>query len=83
MHQFQYRVCSMQNSRITFVNGEWQGHVAPTADDPNEALQSCPAVWDYLRRAGADGWELVSAMDQTQSTEGVPLQMLFLKQELA
>lgn len=75
--QFEYRVCAMQNGRVTFVNGEWQGQVAPTTGDPNQALETCPAVWDYLNKAGQDGWELVSVLNQP--LEDVHLQTLFLK----
>ena len=60
---FDYRVCQVQQSHVTFVNGEWQGHVplsdAAGATDP---FASCPKVWDYLQRVGPDGWELVSAV---------------------
>ena len=75
--QFQYRVCAMQNNRITFVNGEWQGTMAPHIEDPNEALATCPAVWTYLQEAGQAGWELVSTV--TQTVTGVEMQTLFLK----
>ena len=77
--EFVYRVCAMQQNRVTFVNGEWQGTVAPTADDPNLALNSCPSVWDYLQEAGQEGWELVSAIDQRMGETA--MQTLFLKRD--
>jgi hypothetical protein len=75
--QYEYRVCAMQNGRITFVNGEWQGTLSPNTDDPNDALETCPAVWVYLQQAGLEGWELVSALNQPLPE--VQLQTLFLK----
>lgn len=81
MESYEYRVCAVQNSRVTFVNGEWQGTVAPGSDDPNQALETCPPVWSYLQETGQKGWELVSAVNQER--EGLNLQTLFLKRALA
>ena len=78
---YEYRVCAMQNGRVTFVNGQWQGSIAPESDDPNQALDTCPAVWQYLDVAGREGWELVSAINQP--LQDVHLQTLFLKREIA
>lgn len=78
--RFEYRVCYLQNSRVTYVNDEWQGSVLPTAVDPDAALKSCPMVWDYLRLAGLDGWELTGTLSQTADS-GKALQVLFLKRE--
>jgi hypothetical protein len=75
-----YQVCAMQNNRITFVNGEWQGVVGPAGVEPNAALESCPTVWDYLNRSGREGWELVGVLDQP--AEGTHIQTLFLKRRL-
>lgn len=75
--RYEYQVCAMQNGRITFVNGQWQGTIAPGTDNPNQALDTCPTVWHYLQAAGNEGWELVSAMNQP--LEDVHLQTLFLK----
>lgn len=77
--QYEYRVCAMQNGRITFVNGQWQGTIAPGTDDPNEALNTCPVVWAYLQQAGQNGWQLVSAINQP--LEDVHLQTLFLMRD--
>lgn len=76
---FEYQVCAMQNGRITFVNGQWQGTIAPGTEDPNQALETCPVVWHYLQEVGRGGWELVSAINQP--LEDVHLQTLFLKRE--
>ncbi len=78
--QFEYRVCAMQNGRITFVNGEWQGTIPPTSEDPNDALETCPTVWAYLQEAGQKGWELVSALNQPPSQ--IQPQTLFLKRAM-
>lgn len=77
--QYEYRVCAMQNGRITFVNGQWQGTIAPGTEDPNEALNTCPVVWSYLQEAGERGWQLVSAINQPLTD--VQLQTLFLMRE--
>lgn len=59
----EYLVCIVQSGRVTFVNGAWQGTVRLDSGDTQAALDSCPQVWDYLNRAGADGWELVGAVN--------------------
>ena len=79
--KFEYRVCAMQNGRVTFVNGQWLGTIAPGTDDPNQALETCPVVWAYLQQAGEEGWELASAINQP--LQDVQLQTLFLKRELS
>jgi hypothetical protein len=61
-------------ARVTFVNGRWQGKIAPSAERSEEGLNSCPEVWDYLQLIGELGWELVSAVDSAGH-----FQFLFLK----
>ena len=78
---YDYRVCQVQQSHVTFVNGEWQGRVplseAAGASDP---FASCPQVWEYLQRVGPDGWELVAAIaHQIPDRE---YDTLYLKREL-
>ena len=51
---FEYQVCQVQNSRVTFVNGEWQGTGPLDAERDEESLNSCPKVWEYLQHAGTE-----------------------------
>ena len=77
--EFEYQVCRVQFSRVTFVNGSWQGTIKPTEASQDRAMGTCPYVWDYLQQAGQDGWELVAALDH--SFEGNNWQVLFLKRK--
>ena len=77
--RFEYRVCQAQGSRITFVDGKWQGKIAPSPDHEQEAWKTCPEVWDYSRQAGSEGWELVAATAVT--TKESTHQLLYLKRE--
>jgi hypothetical protein len=82
--QFEYLVCQIQYSRVTFANGEWQGSVALSAGDSQAALDSCPQVWDYLNQAGRGGWQLISVAHATITKEAETSQVsyqLFLKRE--
>ncbi|OLE52312.1 MAG: hypothetical protein AUG51_18660 [Acidobacteria bacterium 13_1_20CM_3_53_8] len=83
--RFEYIVCLMQSSRITFVNGEWQGTLPFNSADTQAALDSCPWVWDYLASAGAGGWEMVGAtsigITSRQETSSMSSN-LFLKRPL-
>ena len=78
MQAFEYQVCSAQYGRVTFVNGEWHGRL-PVGEDTSAALESCPNVWDYLREAGRDGWELVSVISHPQPQAEAVQDMLYLK----
>jgi len=69
----------VQQARVTFVNGAWQGRVGPAADNHEAALQSCQNVWDYLEAAGYDGWELTGAV--SHQTEQASYEILYLKRE--
>jgi len=60
--RFEHRVCQVQSSRLTYVNGQWQGRMDPVHAAAGEALASCPFEWDYLATAGEDGWELVAGI---------------------
>ncbi|GAC1446812.1 MAG: hypothetical protein NVSMB56_09060 [Pyrinomonadaceae bacterium] len=62
---YEYLVCQIQTSRVTFVNGVWQRKIDYRNTDPDAARDSCPYIWDYLQDAGLDGWELVAAVNQT------------------
>lgn len=78
--RFDYRTCMVQNARITFVNGRWQGKLPPTSEDATKALNSCPEEWEYLVGCGADGWELVAA---TEANAGAGnYRMLYLRREV-
>jgi hypothetical protein len=77
--RFEYRVCNVQQSRVTFVGGEWTGTVPPSDEDSAAALESCPHVWAYLDGAGYDGWELVGAVGH--QTEHGSYELLYLRRE--
>lgn len=79
---YEYLVCQAQWGHITFVNGEWQGSVDYRTEDHDAAYKSCPEVWEYLNRAGREGWELVGTMTLVNThTEGSSqaTNQLFLK----
>ncbi len=73
-NSFEYQVCEVKDDRVTFVNGMWQGD-RPLEDEerPAESLESCPKVWEYLARAGSEGWELVSAVASFRTVEATGL----------
>ena len=75
----EYRVCTVQNARVTFVGNDWQGRVEPAEGNHDEALNSCPQVWDYLNEQGRYGWELAAAAPQNIGE--VAMQTLYLKRE--
>jgi hypothetical protein len=74
MPQFEYMVCSVQLMHVTFMNGDWQGSLAPNAP---HALESCPTLWEFLEEAGESGWELVSV----DSSGNHDLTTLYLKRQ--
>ncbi len=91
--QFEYLVCRVNFQRVTFVNEAWQGKDVPESERKDDIIESCPAVWEYLQRAGSEGWELVSAVDSSIATpkasatlfkpaDQVPYQLLFLKRQV-
>ena len=80
--RWEYRVWSLQLGKVLWDNGAWTGRVAVNKGSEKEMLESCPAVWDYLNAAGAEGWELVSATPSTVTRQGAhePIaSSLFLK----
>lgn len=79
--RFEYRVCQVQEARVTFVNGKWQGKMDLSPELEQEALKSCSEVWEYLRQAGADGWELAGTASMPIKESGY--QLLYLKREHA
>ena len=81
---FKYRVCRVERTRVTFVNGHWQGLQIPEDSSPEELYNSCPMVWDYLEASGRDGWELVTASAQViaYGEAGSAASLLYLKKEL-
>ncbi len=79
---YEYLVCQTQWSYVTFVNGEWQGSVDYRSGNSEEAYRSCPQTWDYLNRVGQQGWEVVAAVNLTNTlSEGFSqsTNQLFLK----
>jgi hypothetical protein len=78
--RFEYQVCNVQQGHVTFVNGIWQGS-APLSEAAGQTdpFKFCVQVWDYLRLAGADGWELVSAV--THERADASYDVLYLKRE--
>lgn len=77
--RYEYQVCNVQQARVTFVNGAWQGRVGPNEGNHEAALQSCQNVRDYLEAAGYDGWELTAAA--AHQTDQASYEVLYLKRE--
>jgi phosphohistidine phosphatase len=76
--RFEYRVCLVQQSRVTFANGQWLGEAPQTDPDVQRAFQSCPEVWSYLNQAGAEDWKLVAVTTRTQE-QGQIVDVLYLE----
>lgn len=57
MRRFEYLVVFMRDDRVLTANGHWQGEI-PRGEEG--AVESCPALFDYLAEAGAQGWEMVA-----------------------
>ena len=56
---FEYQVCTVYNGHVVIVNDKYflgQGQFAQLRD----SLAACQQDWEYLRDAGAEGWELVA-----------------------
>ena len=77
LNRFSYRVVTVQDLRVTFVNGEWNGSVKREDEEMATAFLSCPTIYEYLAAVVADGWELVSVTDHRTGDSW--LQNLFLK----
>jgi hypothetical protein len=79
-HSYEYQVCNVQQGHVTFVNGVWQGS-APLSEVAGETdpFKYCVQVWDFLRLAGADGWELVAAV--THERADASYDVLYMKRE--
>ena len=77
--QIEYRVCTVQSARVTFVNNDWQGGVAPSGGNHEEALASCPQTWDYLNEQGRYGWELAAVV--AYNIGEAAMQNFYLKRE--
>jgi hypothetical protein len=78
--RYEFRVCQVQHGRVTFVDGEWAGELAPTPDRAEQALRTCPTEWDYLRAAGAEGWDLAGVAGGVGGETNAHL--LYLRREL-
>ena len=76
MTHFEYRVCQTEEGRVTFVDEKWSGAQELNADDPTNCLDSCLPVSEFLRKAGAEGWELVTAVRRVHA-ETVPTPLFF------
>ena len=80
MSRFQHQVCYSVMDRVTFVNGVWQGADIPEAKRQQKDVEKCPLIWDYLQRAGTEGWELVCVLESASAVKGQPsVRTLFLK----
>lgn len=77
LNRFSYRVVTVQDLRVTFINGEWNGSVKREDAEMATAFLSCPMIYEYLDATGADGWELVSVTDHRTADSW--LQNLYLK----
>lgn len=78
MARYEYMICASQLMRVTFVNGRWQGELAP---EEAGALDTCPDLWEFLQRVGNSGWELVSVTSDYGANEDAVLTTLYLKRE--
>ena len=82
--QFEYQVCYGVADRVTFANGEWLGADIPEAKRTQEDIQTCPLMWEFLSRAGAQGWELISLLETPAGPKGdQKVRTYFLKREVS
>jgi hypothetical protein len=61
---YEYMICISQGMKVTFINVEHQGKVVgdqEVVEIRERMYDSCPDLCAFLQRAGADGWDLVSA----------------------
>jgi hypothetical protein len=65
MARFEYLVVYMEKDRVLTANGHWQGTVDRGQDGDRD---SCPALFEYLEDAGAQGWELVAVDPEETGT---------------
>jgi hypothetical protein len=87
--QFEYRVCQVQNTRVTFVNGSPPEAKPSDTSQREQLLTVGPTVWEYLQQAGTEGWELVAALDSAHDESSLDVgmggvghyQVLYLKRE--
>lgn len=78
--QFDYQVCYGVADRVTFANGTWLGADIPESKRKQEDIQTCPLMWEFLNKAGAEGWELVTILE-TPAVRGSMVRTYFLKRE--
>ena len=67
--RYQYLVCTVQQGRVTWVNGQWIGTKKPRDSSDEEALSSCPHPWVFLDEKGSEGWELVAGTTELAKGE--------------
>jgi hypothetical protein len=77
--KFEYRVCTVQAVRVTFVDNVWQGTVAPAEGNHEAAFDSCPYAWDYLNEQGRYGWEIAGVA--VHHIGEVRMENIYLKRE--
>ncbi len=78
-NRYEYRVCQLQQAKVTFVNGEWAGNKPLDPARVEESLAACSSTWDYLHDAGREGWELVATNVAAQTP---PRELLYLKRQM-
>jgi hypothetical protein len=79
---FEYRLAVLQQSRVTYINGEWAGRLPlqAAAANPAQGLESCVDVNAWLQQVGAEGWELVSVtVEPARAPSQENLTRLYLK----
>ena len=82
--QFEYQVCYGVADRVTFANGTWLGADIPEAKRKQEDIQTCPLMWEFLRRVGAQGWELITLLETPAGPKGdQKVRTYFMKREVS
>jgi hypothetical protein len=81
--RYEYLVCVEQENRVTWVNGVWAGTKQGEIPKPQE-FQTCPHTWEFLRKKGEEGWELVSvaAITRTVDDEVHESEKLYLRRPI-
>lgn len=79
MKKFESQTLQIQQTRVTWINGQWAGAIA-LGTDADRAFQSCPQLWDYLANAGRQGWSV--AATAVLPNNGSEFVMMWLQREL-
>ena len=77
MQKWEYMRIEVEKGYVWMVNGKYMG-----TSKMQQSTEGCPLLFDFLRKIGSEGWEVVSSEDNYATQSGADCYIVIAKRPI-